>query len=443
MKSLFRNISLALLLLCTTAAQANEDTVHLFRISFGVPVTKVVLNDYCRVTVVADSEEYLTLSNHRRVPAKEMLFHHITRSGVLTLNADPHLGRMTLHLAMNDAIEFIVNDYSKLYISSCKMNSLSVSANDYAHVNLGNQKQDTLDILNVKVDANDFSRVSLGNIVNTVTYSAQNHDLARISISDGDILSLSSLISIDSIVLPSNDSSFSISAEPYNRNRHLRQEDYRSLDDDEDCSPIVDQNVLVIGWGVNNWLSQPFNILDRTSGDYEMNSSFRSFHVGYNWYLLRSCHWAMGIGLEYESSIYAFANPYVQREQNGELYTLRAIDRSNDEGKWTTRINTRYINFPLSVRWSPNGEFYLGLSAIFGVNINSNHTGIFHRYKTDSGKIKDRQSTPGLMTPYKADVRLSIGKENLMFYIQATATDIFQNMDTPVYPAQLGFLFEL
>lgn len=429
MKPLFRNISLVLLLLCNTAVYATEDTVHMYRVTFGVPVTKVVLNGYCRVAVVADSVEYLSTVNLRRIPSPDNLSYRITQAGALILDGASALPKMILHLKMDNAIAFEVNDYCHLDIGSCKMNRLQLEANGYSHANIGIGAGESLDIPTVKVDANDYSHVRLGNIVGTTDYTAKNHDYARIVITGGDILTHLEPLSTDSITLSKGDTvTRRVTLEPYRRNRN---------------SPIVDRNALGFAWGINNWLPRPFDILSRTDGDYEMNSSFRSFHVYYNWYYLRTSHWVMGLGVEYEGGIYSFANPYVQWEAGDGQNTFRAIDRSADEGKWYTRLVTDHIGIPLSVRWSPNGKFYLGLSAIGSMNIRNNRNGLVTYYKTNSAKNRNRQTTPSLLRPYKADVRLTVGGENLMFYLQASVTDLFQNMDCSVYPAQLGLLIEL
>ncbi len=209
------------------------------------------------------------------------------------------------------------------------------------------------------------------------------------------------------------------------------------------CTSGVARTTLVIGWGCNNWCSHPFDLFNRTTGDYGITTSFRSFHVAYNWNFLRTKNWTLGAGLEYEHAAYRFGNPYVQWEQGTEHNTFRAVDVWNEIGDCETRLRTDYIGVPVSCRWTPDGHFFLGLTAFVGLDISTGSNGLYYYYKSDSHKGTSRQSTPGLMAPVKADLRFTVGFEGLMLYFQSTLTNIIRNMEQPAYPAQIGFLIEL
>jgi hypothetical protein len=202
---------------------------------------------------------------------------------------------------------------------------------------------------------------------------------------------------------------------------------------------------LNFGWAFTNWGSQPYNGLSKMGGAYSLGTTFSSYQLEGVYYPWCVSHWRFGIGLGYESDVYHFTTPYVSVVPNAQQafsYTFEGSDRQ--DANWTSRLVTRYITLPITLRWDPVGDFYVGLSVIPGINYSSDNTGLKHKGEfLYNGQIRDRQPVSNVMNPFKVDARLTLTYSHFSVFAQIAALPVFNEMDRKVYPIKVGFMINI
>ena len=198
-------------------------------------------------------------------------------------------------------------------------------------------------------------------------------------------------------------------------------------------------------WAFNNWGSNWYNGLNKMDGAYELNTSFSSWQLEFNYSVILKRHFNLDIGIGYESDIYKFTSSMIDIDNSGffqdNLFFIKnpqfSSTRPND---WSCRLVTRYVSIPIDFVFRINDDFRIGIAAIPALNFTSSPTGLKHKIDTKEFEYLDVENTSKYITPYKLDLRLSMRYNHFGVFAQVSTMSLFTNMD--VFPIKIGFILK-
>lgn len=197
-------------------------------------------------------------------------------------------------------------------------------------------------------------------------------------------------------------------------------------------------------WGFNNWGEGLFGNYGKMPGGYSIRTSFSSYQLELAYYPVREKHWCFGVGLGYESDIYRFNNKHVViGGPDGLGYRTFEVPYANPCLDGKTRLVTRYVNVPLTVKWSPEGNFVMGFTLLPGINYTGKNTGMKYEQESEGERYYVQSSEASVMSMFKCDARLTLGWRCLQIFGQVTTTSITTGMDRKCYPIKFGFVVEI
>ncbi len=425
-------------------AETNDDTIKVYKVLLNGDVSRYVFEDYCNIVVVPDTADFLTTTTSRI--GDKNLYGLKTKIGKdhLTISVGPGFPQLELHLSNRGSCKIETNDWSSVtYQLVEQLASLDVSANDYSEVTIrqiGNG--DTLRVRRMKVKADDYSKVRIESpcVADRMDFVASDYAIVNAGYCKCTTMNytISDFAKVD--VRKPN-------ASVTNTNYTSVDEETKtsSTDKESESKYYWDDFSLNFGWAFTNWGSQPYNGLSKMNGAYSLGTTFSSYQLEGIYYPWCVSHWRFGIGLGYESDVYHFTTPYVSVVPNAQQafsYTFEGSDRQ--DANWTSRLVTRYITLPITLRWDPVGDFYVGLTVIPGINYSSDNTGLKHKGEfLYNGQIRDRQPVSNVMNPFKVDARLTLTYSHFSVFAQIAALPVFNEMDRKVYPIKVGFMINI
>ena len=192
-------------------------------------------------------------------------------------------------------------------------------------------------------------------------------------------------------------------------------------------------------WGFNNWGTSPVNgLVGMSDPGYDLRTSFSSYQLSYNYRVLMTDHFALMIGVGYESDVYKFNKPYVDYTSGA----FAAIDTNGANGYFSTRFVTRYVQLPIGVAYSAKANrkgYNLKLSAIPALGWCGKHTGLKHELHQKGSNPQDHTNLKEALNPYKLDVRLDMDfGGSLGVFLQVATLPVFVE-GTKIYPIKIGF----
>lgn len=206
-------------------------------------------------------------------------------------------------------------------------------------------------------------------------------------------------------------------------------------------------------WGFNNWGSEWYNGLSSLDGATELKTSFSSWQLELQYAVVMTRHLNLSLGIGYESDIYRFTTPLVSVDANGRFQDVTStlpyqnyddflqdnqLFASTQLNDWSSRLVTRYIGLPvtLGLRFD---EFKISFTALPALALNTRHTGLKHRLKTDGIKYRDNEDISSFITPYKLDLRVEVCYSVFGIFAQVATTSLFSENGNEVFPLKIGF----
>ncbi|MBR1833955.1 MAG: hypothetical protein IJ785_00365 [Bacteroidales bacterium] len=424
----------------------NDDTINTYRIIFSDPINEIVLEDFCNLTVVPDSTNFLTYSNPSKRDNNIKAFSYkFTNRGVLKIEGLAQSKQLELHLDIGNGLTIETNDFSnaRVHINQ-PLALLSLKANDYSNIFVMTDG-DSIRATTLSIVTNDFSNAFVKSPVATATLKMKTNDFSNVHLADGDAIMVFQQQNDESTIHDGN----------------LRSgTTYIDFDEEMEVARPASKPVTTkpsifreggwefdFGWAFTNWGREPWSGLNSVSGSNALGTTFSSYQLELVYHPLCTKHFQLGIGLGYGSNIYRFNAPYVTLATPLDDSPARfaAIDRT--DGQWASRMVARYVTLPVSITWTPKAfsDFSIGLAAIPGVNYTSGNTGLKHQGENPAnrGKTSDVENLSAVMNPLQLDARLSLNYSHISVFVQMATLPVMKNFDEDLYPIKLGFTLRL
>ena len=180
-------ILLAILLSASTAvANVDDDTIKVTRVMLGGNVSKVSVEGYANVSIVADTVSYLTTEERFLSSGSDKRFtYSLNSQNGLTISADPGAKNLVLHLVQQGSLDLRTEDWASVSLNPIgNLQSLIINTSDYSSVSImPNNREDTLKVDNINLHAEDFSKIALWPrcIGNTLSMNAEDHSMIQVS----------------------------------------------------------------------------------------------------------------------------------------------------------------------------------------------------------------------------------------------------------------------
>ena len=456
----------ALLLTAFTATAGDiEDTLKVYRMNFSTKIDHLKFSGYCKVEVVNDTVEYLECfdptSSSSSMP-KGVTYGYRSNHGKynhFSLEANPGVGKMRLHLVMDASTTIYAEDYAQVdVVCPAQLVKMTVATEDYSKVTIhALQGVDTIRARRISLKAEDYSSVSLQTptFADDLLFKATDYAKVNVAYCLGTNLRTVEEDRAKVTVTMLNVTNTMFEGE---------NEDVVEWEDDSEESPsrvreLVEERKaraqwhsddfrIDFLWGFLNWGDKPYNGLLRMDGGYALNTTFSSYQLEAVYYPFVNNHWHLGIGLGYTSDVFKFVDPYVcvAPDATGVTTFSNSVNYGLAPGsEMSSRLVARYVTLPIMVRWEPSShsDFFIGLAAIPGLNYNNSHTGMKHRCDNGDEVRTWRDNTTNVMNPFRLDARLSIGLPNIYAYLQMATVPLNTGMDKEVYPIKLGIAISL
>lgn len=464
MKSI--KILLAMLLTAfTAAANVDDDTIKVSRVMLGGNVSKVSISGYANVSIVDDTVAYLTSDRTFIGAGVDKLFTYaISSKDGLIINAKPGAGNLVIHLVQRGKLDIVTEDYSAVTMSRCgDLSLLNIRTSDYSQVSvMPTSEKDTLRAGVIELCAEDFSKIAVevpcaGDILRM---KSEDYAMLHVSYFRGATL-FESVSDFAKLTIDSYDGVLNYE---YSDAEEFAEQVRAKVDRKVDKLRIPNLSHLPstglkgesskkntnkpgfhlsFAWAFNNWGDSPLSGLNGMDDPYAIGTTFSSYQLAAMYNPLNVEHWAIGIGVGYESDIYRFAgDTYMSIGETGNPEVSTFYHKELGNARWASRLVARYVTMPVSVMWKPTRKFGIALAAIPGLNYTSSNTGLKHKGKsyTDNAKMTDVEDASRIMNPYKLDARLTLVFTNIGVFLQAPTMPVFKNMDRDVYPIKFGFI---
>jgi len=464
MKSI--KILLAMLLTAfTAAANVDDDTIKVSRVMLGGNVSKVSISGYANVSIVDDTVAYLTSDRTFIGAGVDKLFTYaISSKDGLMINAKPGAGNLVIHLVQRGKLDIVTEDYSAVTMSRCgDLSLLNIRTSDYSQVSvMPTSEKDTLRAGVIELCAEDFSKIAVevpcaGDILRM---KSEDYAMLHVSYFRGATL-FESVSDFAKLTIDSYDGVLNYE---YSDAEEFAEQVRAKVDRKVDKLRIPNLSHLPstglkgesskkntnkpgfhlsFAWAFNNWGDSPLSGLNGMDDPYAIGTTFSSYQLAAMYTPLNVEHWAIGIGVGYESDIYRFSgNSYMSLGTTDDPAVSTFYNRNLGNAQWSSRLVARYITMPIALMYKPTRKFGIVLTAIPGLNYTSSNTGLKHKGKSfdDNAKMTDVEDVSRVMNPYKVDARLTLVFTNIGVFLQAPTMLVFKNMDRDVYPIKFGFI---
>lgn len=437
--------------LLTTTLHANaagDDTLKVTRVNFIQKIEKVDLTGFCKVDIVNDSVEYLEFTESS---AASLTYKLSGRNlNKLELETIPGAGRAKLHLLMDAAIQVSAEDYALANITCpTSLIKMHVTAEDYGRVTISAQPDaDTIRARYIFLQAKDFATISLQSpcTIDSIGLMAEDFSAVNLTYCKGDKM-LSMVqdngkvnVTAHNMLLAEFSTETALSEFESNLFSSEKKTDGSNNSKKEPRKHSYSDGFMAdFLWGGHNWGTTPFNGLMKMDGDYALRTTFSSYQIEFTYCPLISLHWRLGIGVGYGSDVYHFSNGHMEITPTGQRHTFSNIPPQADT-EWNTRLVARYITLPMTVRWTPSirNDFFIGLTAIPGINYNGPNTGLKSHKESQNQTLSITDNASNILNPIRMDARLSIGWQHIYGFVQVATIPVNTDMDKNVYPFKVG-----
>lgn len=424
----------ALLLSATGTAQVNVQPVN--------GVTRVVLEDNARLTVVAGDETRLE-SN-----ATEQLA--TVRNGALVMEDNT---RATLRLSASGPVRFEVEDNAELlFKGSFRFGNeyLNVKAEDNASVRfLDDQTGDTIFTDELTLSAIDNARIVSQVPFDIVSFyfTAKDHGYVEVASvakhtwgSDTVNRGAMESVTLDNkgkIVILDRGETGVYTFSPEKSLRSTLSDALGSNKPDRDTE-------LNWQWGFNNWGRSPLSGLGGVTGDAAVAYYFVSAAMSLDYPLINKRHMGLYAGLGFHTNQFHFDNALVKFDPNtGGFVASTNSDVSVNSATlasdgWNSFFNSTAITLPITLSFEPwqYDGFCIRLSAIPGFQAWGYASQQYETKKMDIGVIdKDVRK---YMVPFMLDARLTLLYDNFGIYVQTATLPLFKKGIESIYPVSFG-----
>lgn len=191
------------------------------------------------------------------------------------------------------------------------------------------------------------------------------------------------------------------------------------------------------GWGWHNWGDEILSGFGGIQGPAELTTSMNNVQwefsfsiVGNDWISLYA-----GLGLEWNK--FRFANTEVLWDATA---TPSAFTLGTDPN-CVTRLKTRYVDLPLTLKLGNRKGWHLELSALPGFCWTGDNTGLRRKHGSGRSATKEKDySINRSMAPYKLDVRAAVMYRSFGIYCQMSTISALRDDCQELFPVKFGIM---
>ena len=194
---------------------------------------------------------------------------------------------------------------------------------------------------------------------------------------------------------------------------------------------------LDLSLGFHNWGSERFNGLAGTDDDAAVRTSFNHIALSFDYPVVYSKRVALYVGLGMEWDKYKFHRSDIHFDQSSEPYHLVNGSIANSE----SRMLTRYVVLPISVKFNCGHHWFVELAAIPGLHWSGSHTGLRRDISDSNSETNIRDySVNKYINPYKLDARITLRYRSVGLYFQAAMLSAFKSSCEELFPVKFGLI---
>ncbi len=195
---------------------------------------------------------------------------------------------------------------------------------------------------------------------------------------------------------------------------------------------------LNFAWGFHNWGSEPLGGFSGVDGPASVRTSFNHIHLSVDFPLVGTRHTGLYIGLGLDWDKYKFTTPEITFDPASAAF---AEGTTQD---CSSRLLTRYVVVPLTLRIDLWHDWHLSLAALPGIHWSGSHTGLRREYETsDREELQKDQSVNQHINPYKLDLRATLTYEWFGLYLQVPTRSTMKAPVQDLYPIRFGIMLTL
>ncbi|MBP3764127.1 MAG: hypothetical protein J6I49_09690 [Bacteroidales bacterium] len=393
-------------------------------------VSEIRVEDRASLTVTEGLALTLTAEDNSQVAT--------IRGNRMTIDGNAFV-RITL--PAGHSMAFVAEDRASLVFKGSfgMRDRFAVHTEDHASAQFRGTLDDTVHAASLTLQAEDWSRISSETVMSCSRFDFASSDFSKIDLAckadasqtgDGTV-HVEDQSSIDFNLCDSG------SVTPYRHGIPLGEQEEGSGKGNGSFWQRRDV-ALDFAWGFHNWGSSMFEGFSGVDGAADVRTSFNHIHLSVNYPLLGTRHTGLylGIGLDWDK--YKFNVPEVMFDPSA-----AAFAEGTDE-QCSSRMLTRYVVLPVSLRIDLWHDWQLTLAALPGLHWSGSHTGIHQEYDSDSrSELHKDQSVNRFVNPYKLDLRATLTCNGFGLYFQTATMSTMKSSVQELYPVKFGIIISI
>ena len=395
-------------------------------------ITEIRVEDNARLTVSEGTEASIASDSDKRVA---------TARGSRLIFSDNTSAEITLPAGRS--MNFVADDRSEIIFrgSFGQRQQFSLITNDYSSASFSGSLADTLRTTDLNLRADDYSRINSDIVISSLNFNFQANDYAAINLacknkhhsSGTGTIYINDKATIDFNIC-SGDTTTPFDA----TSTHLIPVKPQSGTTRKASFWRRRDVALNFAWGFHNWGSEPLGGFSGVDGPASVRTSFNHIHLSVDVPLVGTRHTGLYLGLGLEWDRYKFTTP--------EVFFDPATSTFSDgtEQDCSSRLLTRYVVVPLTLRIDLWHDWHLSLAALPGIHWSGSHTGLRREYETsDREELQKDQSINQHINPYKLDLRATLTYEWFGLYLQVPTRSTMKSPMQDLYPIRFGVMLTL
>lgn len=392
-------------------------------------ITEIRVEDNARVVVTEGADATIASATNERVA---------TVKGSRMLVSDNV--NATITLPAGRPFTVVAEDHSQVVFQGSfgKSPSFTVRSEDYASVSFSGSRADTLRTTDLNLRADDYSRINSDIVISSLNFNFQANDYAAINLacknkhhsSGTGTIHINDKATIDFNIC-SGDTTTPFDA----TSTHLIPVKPQSATTRKPSFWQRRDVALNFAWGFHNWGSEPLGGFSGVDGPANVRTSFNHIHLSVDFPLVGTPHTGLYIGLGLDWDKYKFTTPEVTFDPASAAFAQGTTQDCS------SRLLTRYVVVPLTLRFDLWHDWHLSLAALPGIHWSGSHTGLRREYETsDREELQKDQTVNQHINPYKLDLRAELRFNVVGIYVQVSTLSLFRNDAEPLYPVKFGII---
>ena len=194
-----------------------------------------------------------------------------------------------------------------------------------------------------------------------------------------------------------------------------------------------------LGWGWHNWGDDMISGFGGVQGPAELTTSMNNVQWEFSFSVAGNDWIAFYAGLGLEWNKYRFANTEVLWDANStpSAFTIN----TNPDPNCVTRLKTRFVDMPLTVKLGKRKGWHLELTALTGFGWTSDNTGLRRKVEVMGGTNKEKDySVNRYFNPYSFDVRAAVQYKTIGLYVQTAMVPLLKDGCQELFPVKFGII---